>query len=579
MSSIGSISPLVDSCDKLIHKKALKTFHCISPENKRWVDLEDVIQDGIIEAWEAEQRYKLHASMPKPKSGKKEFHSKYSTYLYRGLDMLFSARYWVPLRQQKRVAPLLELDKPLDTGDGDTYIDLEEQRVSPVVMFQAVSGIVHVCSAVSPAALSFLLAVIVSEDCKLKHGRLAELAGISEACQKFGIRRADFELVLSSQDSKSRVLEGVLRATTKSKDEDVKVLECITCRGMSSLADARAGRYSATSLTCLSCLKKLYATGPENSCFGRLKVVDNNRTVTEGFSEADAECRLHCRDRAACKRFIEEKGTIMAEAVDDMSVDLEDVDFSDIETEADEDAEVDGDETEDADEDEPEEKPAKDEKLTKSAKADKVISGKSAGKAAKKVAAPVKAAATKTAKKVDAAPAKVTGKKSTKPAKAEEKVTKVAKADTKAAAPAKATKKNSPIQTINAEQPHRTRTGKSDEPIDLKVAKAEGLIKLDDKGRDLPFKAASMMRWFMEQCLEPGGASEKMLEKEVMKLAYDYKFQRTVILSGKSGDSSLRPYPSTHVWKTEVEGGKIRVYDVKRVAFYKKLPRIGKTGK
>jgi hypothetical protein len=237
----------------------------------------------------------------------------------------------------------------------------------------------------------------------------------------------------------------------------------------------------------------------------------------------------------ACKRFIEEKRKHMTEAVDNINVDLEDVDFSDIETEDEESATVTTDETEGEDET-PAETPTKAKKPAKLAKAAKVT------KAAK--AAPKKAAPAKAVKKTVAAP--------------------------KAAAAKDAAEKAAPLKT------RKVREARSAERIDPKTAKAEGLIKLDDKGRDLPFKTASMMRWVLEQCLEPGGAPEKMLEKEVVKLGYDYKFQRTVIVSGKSGDSSLRPYPSTHVWKTEIADGKIRVYDVKRVAFYRKMPRIGK---
>jgi hypothetical protein len=50
-------------------------------------------------------------------------------------------------------------------------------------------------------------------------------------------------------------------------------------------------------------------------------------------------------------------------------------------------------------------------------------------------------------------------------------------------------------------------------------------------------------------------------------------------MSGKSGDSSLRPYPSTHTWVAEVKGERIIVSNVKRIAFYAKMARIQGAGK
>ena len=535
------VSPLADSCIRLVHQKARRTFNRISPENKRWIDLEDVVQDGFIEAWEASQRYE----------SAQDYRARYSTYLYRGLDMLFSAKYAIPLRQQKRVTRLTELDAPIPGSDNTP--DVPAHDVSPERMFQAISGVIRVCYAIPPAALTFLLGVIMTETGRIRRRNADDISCIPGACRDYGVTRQDMDLVMASFEGKGLVLEGVVRATVKLGEDDAKVLECVECVGKFSLADARAGRYSATSLTCSGCLKKLADSDEKNTCFGRRKMVQHNRTVTEGYSEADSECRLHCRDRAACVRYIEDKEKRMSKNVSNLDVDLEDVDFSDVEAE---DTEATTDETE-----EDEAAAESDEKPVKATK-----------KTAAKKAAPAKETKKAPAKETKKAPAKET--KVTK-----NKAVKDAPKATKAPAKVAATKKAAPVKEakpakVAKEKGRKGRTQKSAEKVDPKVALKEGLIKLDDQGRDLPFKPGSMMRYCLEAALEPGGATEKKLEAEVIKLGYDFKFQRSVLLSGKSGDSSLRPYPSTHVWKAEAKDGRIYVSDVKRIAYYARLARI-----
>jgi ATP-dependent exoDNAse (exonuclease V) beta subunit len=165
--------------------------------------------------------------------------------------------------------------------------------------------------------------------------------------------------------------------------------------------------------------------------------------------------------------------------------------------------------------------------------------------------------------------------KETKPAKAE-KTAKTAKGKT--AKPAKGDKAKK-VKKAKSDKPKGARTQKSSEKIDPKQALKDGLIKLDDKGRDLPFKAGSVMRECIEQALNRGGVEEKVLEKQVIKLGYDWKFQRAVLVSGRSGDSSLRPYPTTHTWDVEEKNGRIIVSNVKRIAFYKRMARIDGVGK
>ena len=187
-------------------------------------------------------------------------------------------------------------------------------------------------------------------------------------------------------------------------------------------------------------------------------------------------------------------------------------------------------------------------------------------------------AADTSAATTDAAPAKSKTKKAkTKTAtKATAKETKSVKADKKPAKPVKAVvKKKEPKKTKKADKPKGARSQKSSEKIDPKQALKDGLIKLDDKGRDLPFKEGSTMRYVLTEAMAPRRRSrEGSGEGDHQAGLRLEKFQCTVIMSGKSGDSSLRPYPSTHTWTAESKDGRLYVSNVKRIAFYKRMARI-----
>jgi hypothetical protein len=229
-----------------------------------------------------------------------------------------------------------------------------------------------------------------------------------------------------------------------------------------------------------------------------------------------------------------------------MDAELEGIDFSDIDA---------GDEVPD---EEPEVKAAAPSKKNGKSKVASKVAKAAVIEAAKP--APTKTAkpaAAKTAKPAKAAPAKVA------------KPVKTAKA-VKAAKPAKAARLRA--EPGKSKTPQNTPSGK----MDPKEALKKGLIKLDEKGRDLPYKAGSTMRFYLEQAMQPGGVSEDSLEKWAMKNGYDHRYQRAVLVSGQNGGTAVRPYATTHTWKVEVKAGRIRVYDVKRVAFYKKIGRLFK---
>jgi|GEM_PF-5300292 len=505
---IKNASHSIDSCAGLIALKASKTYRGISPENKRWVDLEDVMQEGLLEAWRAEQHFDPSHNV------------KYSTYLFRGLDMAYSATYHIPFRQQKRVLNgLVEMDSP--TATGKTF-DLPSDGANQEQVQSAVSEFMAVCRAVDADAVAFLLQFVLDDGKFRGHIRRRDAAAVDQirrACSRLGVSRETFQFIHVNAAAKKQVLNEMKNlASSQSDPSMVNILECGQCRTKFSMADVKAGLYVITSLLCSDCLKKMKDSDADLTCFGKRKEVINNRTVIEGFSEDDVECRLHCRDRVACKIYSERGKSMSKSAVDE----LEDVDFGDIDVDEDVQQEL----------DDVDERPAK----SKSSKKD--------------------AKAAKSKKQSKAKPEKAAKAKPEKAAKAKpEKAAKTA---------AKSAKKEAKTKS--------TRKSKSTAKIDPKAAKDR--IQLDEEGRDLPFKASSMMRYALVQALKPGGADEKSLEKFVVGKGFNWKFQRAVLLSGKSGDSSLRPYPSTHTWKVEQKDGRIRVWDVKRVAFYEKMARI-----
>jgi len=100
----------------------------------------------------------------------------------------------------------------------------------------------------------------------------------------------------------------------------------------------------------------------------------------------------------------------------------------------------------------------------------------------------------------------------------------------------------------------------------------EKVIKLDDQGRDLPFKPNSAMRGALVQALD--GIKVSTLEANIKKAGWDVPFQMKMLRSGQSNGGKLLPYPVTHTWKITEENGVIKAHDVKRVATYSKLERV-----
>lgn len=172
--------------------------------------------------------------------------------------------------------------------------------------------------------------------------------------------------------------------------------------------------------------------------------------------------------------------------------------------------------------------------------------------------------------------------KSTKPGKST-KAAKTVKTDAKKGAAKKATKSAKVEKPAKAEKtakkaasPKTARAVKSTEKILPSSTEGKALIEknLDEDGRDLPFKKNSMLRYLVTQAIQAGGIKLEALEKEIKKAGYDLKYMLPVLKSGESGNSSLRPYPSTHSWTFEEKNGAIKITNMKRVACYAKMARI-----
>jgi DNA-directed RNA polymerase specialized sigma24 family protein len=508
-----SLSPAVDSCARMIYQKAQKTYARIPTENRRYIDFEDVLQEGLIAAWKAEKSFDKRQA-------------KFSTYLFKGLDMVYSGLL-SPLRQKKRVSKgMEELDAPMRSKDtaspdgsgltADVKLILPDAAVLASKAQEAVGALLTVFRFADPQVQHLLLEV-ASGNWRF-NGRHVALAKRLRRLSRFHHAvEQDYNLLVDNADVKAQVIAGMSRLTNI-EIADSRLLLCGECGKLFSLTDVRAGRYVASSLACAPCLTKLQGESVNSTCFGKRKVVQDGRTLRQGFSESNAACRLHCRDRVACKNYAAQRGTRMT---GDAAV-LDDVELGDV---------------------------AIPEKTMKAAPAvKKVTSGKK--KAGIKLV-------DKATKKVKTGKAKVVAKT------AKVKVKSVTKGKVKKAKP---------------EVERKPRKQRSAAKIDPHSEKGKALVKanLDDKGRDLPFKNPSNLRRLFVFALKPGRTLSEMTSKakSLPLKSGDPSFQLTSLRACKSGDSSLRPYPSTHTWKLDEENGLFHIHGVKRIACYERMARL-----
>src|SRR5579872_357228 len=100
MLRIKGVSKNVDGCAGLISQAANRTYYGLPNNHKRWMDPEDLIQEGLTEAVGAERRWKRTGG------------AKYSSYLYEGLKFRYAHIRSAVLTEKRSTRELLELDKP-----------------------------------------------------------------------------------------------------------------------------------------------------------------------------------------------------------------------------------------------------------------------------------------------------------------------------------------------------------------------------------------------------------------------------------------------------------------------------------
>lgn len=363
---ISGITPDIDSCGGLIVQQTARTYNSIQAHNKRWLDPEDILQEGLIAALSASKSYRRGKG------------AKFSTYLYTGLKHHL-ARYRTSLSMEKRsLAGIVELDAPL-SSDSDTTMELAGSvGIDSQEEINCIKSFVSLCRAVSSPAIEVLVRGFLFSDPRKATPQL--VAEISGAAQKLGVCLSDFQLLTgrgqgAGENIRKKLLTAVVTEVRihMGTEESIRCLECTECAGEFSIAAVREGRFIVSTMTCRTCYRKMQAAPSSVSCFGKRK-----RPGKDGFSKAETECRLHCPDRKVCKQQIKELKKMGGNK--NGSTDIDDVNFDDVEEKS----------------------------KTATAKADKPAKKK-----------PAKADATKTKKKADK-PAKAAKPAKAKKAKAEE---------------------------------------------------------------------------------------------------------------------------------------------------------------
>src|ERR1017187_2469460 len=291
------LSPQIRSCENLIRKKAYAAYRRLPTSHKRWIDPEDLVSEGMVAALQT-------------KGFVEGVGRKFSTYLYYSLDWHFDRYYFSPLNQSKRSAPLIELDAPLSNSEGEAqFYQLvgSDGRVD-TILAEPVVSFMELCRSVSAKAVVILAKGLLCGNWSGHENQSAVLAEIATVANRQRIGIDTLRTLFMEEKSREMALTqlGGFVTIGMGKEMDARILECITCSGKFSLLDIGSGRYVVETLTCRTCHRQMQAAPSEQSCFGKFKTPEH-----EGYSESDVECRLHCRDRKICRRFIEKRGTTM----------------------------------------------------------------------------------------------------------------------------------------------------------------------------------------------------------------------------------------------------------------------------
>lgn len=315
MFRIEGVSPNIDSCGRMIAKKALSAYRRIGAAHQRWIDPEDLLQEGLIAALTVEKKFST-------KGG-----SKFSSYLFTGLDWRGS-QINAALAQPKRFTKtdIVEIDKPLPDDSGRSYEIPTEGRQGKSL--NLVASFVSLCRAVSQDAIIVLVRGLLFADNRRATPELC--SEIKAAALKLGIGMDDLLLIGRDETTRKKLLQSVSKDVIMGLDTDSKLrcLECVECEGEFTVGAIREGRFFVSTMTCATCHGKMQQASPSESCFGKAKRPDR-----EGYSKADVECRLHCPDRKVCRKFV--KGELpvknASKAAAGTATAVDDVDFSEVE--------------------------------------------------------------------------------------------------------------------------------------------------------------------------------------------------------------------------------------------------------
>jgi hypothetical protein len=88
----------------------------------------------------------------------------------------------------------------------------------------------------------------------------------------------------------------------KESEMDIKILECVECKGLFSLNDVQARLFFVDTVTCRGCYEKFQAMNSFVSCFGKPRSLHY-----AGYSATDPRCTLYCQDRKVCRQFVIQK--------------------------------------------------------------------------------------------------------------------------------------------------------------------------------------------------------------------------------------------------------------------------------
>lgn len=310
------ISKRVAGCVALIAQKAASAHSRLAESHRRWIDPDDLVQDGLVRALEIDKHHY-----------KRGRGTKFSTYLFRGLDWEFqglNASLNLPKRRLDDGA-LVELDKPI-SDDSKRARELTDAKsddaLSRLACVNAFLSLSKTLRHKNEEALVVLIRGLLFADTRRATPELC--SEIKYWADKQGVAMNDLRQVVD-EDIRKKLLNLMVRDVIMSEgaEESIRLLECVECGGQFSIAAIRENRFFVSTMTCKACYRKLQRSPSDVSCFGKVKTLKH-----EGRSDDDIECKLHCPDRAVCSDFT--KGRIkMSEK---KAVDTVDDDFVDLDT-------------------------------------------------------------------------------------------------------------------------------------------------------------------------------------------------------------------------------------------------------